>query len=581
MRASTFLSILARPCLAVVLLSPVLLPTAGCTGDPDSAAPPELIQSNQAGEAPAAEQAAAAEEAQQDEKDEAATEAPAEREPFTAERLEQLVAPVALYPDALLMEILMAATYPAEVAEAAAWRKENPDLMGKELDEAIAAKGWDVSVNSLVHATKALELMAADPEWTRDLGDAFLAQQDDVLNAVQVMRTKACDLGNLKTTAEQEVIIEDAPAEPAPVQQQAPLVVQAPPRIVRILPVQPQVIYVPVYNPRVIYGPPPPVIFYPRVMLYPSFQVGVAPVISFGIGLTIGNFLWGDVDWRYRNVYARPYGGGYRGGYRPDYYRDANPWRHNSHHRRGIDYRDRYVARSYGYPDPRPGKRPDHSYYPPGRDKDRGRDERRGDYGDRRGDDRRGDYSDRRGDSGERSGRPGDDRYSTRDGDRSSKPALDKPGKPSTDKSGKPTGGSTARPPKSGERDDRGRGGPAPKSPGMAKPSTKQSPGKAPSPPKGGSMGKPSDKSSSRGGGQPPRAGSGGNRGGGSSKAHGSSKGGSSMKSGGSSKGGGSSRPGGAPKGGGSSKGGSSKGGGKDEKGGSSKGGGGGSKGGR
>src|SRR5262249_39026274 len=103
---------------------------------------------------------------------------------FPEDRLEQMVAPIALYPDPLVTDLFMAATYPAEVAEAAAWSKQHPGLNGKELDDAIADKGWDVSVNSLVHAPQALELMGADPKWTKDLGDAFLAQQDDVLNAV-------------------------------------------------------------------------------------------------------------------------------------------------------------------------------------------------------------------------------------------------------------------------------------------------------------------------------------------------------------------------------------------------------------
>ena len=206
------------------------------------------------------------------------------------------------------MDVLMAATYPAEVAEAAAFRREHPDLNGKALDDAIEAKGWDVSVNSLTHATQAIELMGADPQWTTDLGEAFLAQQNDVLNAVQVMRSRACDLGNLKTTEQQRVEIEPAPARPA---EQAPAqyVVQPPPRIVRIVPVRPEVMYVPVYNPRVIYGPPPPVVFYPRAYVYPAIAVGVAPVITFGVGITFAGLFWGDLDWRHHHVYRRRYSG--------------------------------------------------------------------------------------------------------------------------------------------------------------------------------------------------------------------------------------------------------------------------------
>jgi len=355
--------------LSTVSLSLLLVAVAGCEGraqnepqalldvPPTTLAPdpnsPQYAPTGDAGE-PAPPTGGADDPA-------SATDAPADAAPaFTQERLEQLVAPVALYPDPLLMEILMAATYPAEVAEAGAWRKENPNLNGKELDAAIADKGWDVSVNSLTHATKAIELMAADTQWTKDLGDAFLAQQDDVLNAVQIMRSRACDLGNLKTTEQQQVIIEPAPETPPQRQQSVPLAVAQPQRIVRIVPVQPEILYVPVYNPRVIYGPPPPVIYYPRVMLYPAISVGVAPIISFGVGLTIGSLFWGDLDWHNHRVYSRRYGGGYYGGGYYDRYRDggynyrrdeyasrAQVWRHDARHRRGVDYRSRHVERTY------------------------------------------------------------------------------------------------------------------------------------------------------------------------------------------------------------------------------------------
>ncbi len=262
---------------------------------------------------------------------------------FTQERLEQLVAPVALYPDPLLMDVLMAATYPAEVAEAAAWHREHPKLNGKALDDAIADKNWDVSVNSLTHATQAIELMGADPQWTSDLGEAFLAQQDDVLNAVQVMRSRACDLGNLKTTDQQRVEIEQAPPPP-PAQPSVHYVVAPPPRIVRIVPVQPEVLFVPVYNPRVIFGPPPPVIFYPRVYVYPGIAVGIAPVITFGVGITFGGLFWGDLDWHHHHVYRRHYDGGYySGNYGYDDY-----WRHDVRHRRGVAYGQPYLEREYG-----------------------------------------------------------------------------------------------------------------------------------------------------------------------------------------------------------------------------------------
>ena len=260
---------------------------------------------------------------------------------FTQERLEQLVAPVALYPDPLLMDVLMAATYPAEVAEAAAWVKQNPGMNGKALDDAIADKGWDVSVNSLTHATQAIELMGQDPQWTSDLGEAFLAQQNDVLNAVQVMRSRACDLGHLKTNAQQRVEIRPAPPPPHPAQ----YIVPPPPRIVAIYPVQPELLYVPVYNPGIIFGPPPPVVFYPRAYVYPGIAVGVAPVITFGVGVAIAGLFWGDVDWHHHHSYRRRYDSGYYYGN----YGGADYWRHDVYHRRGYNYRQPALEQRYGH----------------------------------------------------------------------------------------------------------------------------------------------------------------------------------------------------------------------------------------
>jgi len=263
---------------------------------------------------------------------------------FTQERLEQLVAPVALYPDPLLMDVLMAATYPAEVAEAAAWVKQNPGMNGKALDDAIADKGWDVSVNSLTHATQAIELMGQDPQWTSDLGEAFLAQQNDVLNAVQVMRSRACDLGHLKTNAQQRVEIRPAPPPPHPAQ----YIVPPPPRIVAIYPVQPELLYVPVYNPGIIFGPPPPVVFYPRAYVYPGIAVGVAPVITFGVGVAIAGLFWGDVDWHHHHSYLRRYDSGYYYGNYGNYGR-ADYWRHDVYHRRGYNYRQPALEQRYGH----------------------------------------------------------------------------------------------------------------------------------------------------------------------------------------------------------------------------------------
>jgi hypothetical protein len=511
---------------------------------------------------------------------------------FTQPQLESMVAPIALYPDPLLMQILMAATYPAEVVQAAAWVKENPGLNGKTLDDAIADKRWDVSVNSLTHAPKALELLAADTKWMQDLGDAFLAQQDDVLNAVQVMRVKACDLGNLKTTEQQKVVIEDRAAEPAPADS---YVVPPPSRVVRIEPVQPEVVYVPQYNPQLVYGYAPPSYYYPTIYSYPYFTAVVAPVITFGVGLAIGGFLWGDCDWHHHHVYARPYYrdyyvgrywwngryGGYNDFYRAGYARDYY-WRHDIDHRRGVRYVNRDVDRYYSVRgrdpyrfrddnyryDRRKAARGDYDRMPGFRDsREASRDGSRDGFrdGDRDGsrDGGRGDTRDwrdkAREDARERMNRdsqargergPGSGAGATRDGDRGGMRDGDRGGN---------RGGSG----KDSDRDsavDRG---------GDRKgPSADRGGAKAPSVDRGGGKGSSGDRGKvdrpSGGGGRSGERGPSVKPGGGSSQRGGdsSSKGGSVQRGGSSSKGG-SSKGGSVQRGGGSSQrsGGSSKGG--------------------
>ena len=280
---------------------------------------------------------------------------------FDAERLEQMVAPVALYPDSLLTQVLMASTYPLEVVEADRWVKDNSDLRGEALDKALVDKNWDESVKSMTRFPDVLAQLSNNLDWTRDLGDAFLAQRGDVLNAVQTMRLGACDAGKLKTTAEQKVIIEPAPAPTEPYVG----VVPQPQRIVQIVPADPMVIQVPQYSPAVVFGPPP-TLYYPVYNAYPPSYVPSTSIISFGLGLAVGAILWSDTDWHHHRVYTRG-----RGGYRDDY-RDGyggynrwssdryssqgySPWRHDSSHRRGETYRSPVVRSRYlsnGY-DPR------------------------------------------------------------------------------------------------------------------------------------------------------------------------------------------------------------------------------------
>jgi uncharacterized protein DUF3300 len=154
---------------------------------------------------------------------------------FTKEELDQMLAPIALYPDSLLSQILMASTYPIEIVDADRWVKQNPSLTGDQLDEALKDKNWDVSVKSLCHFPTVLSTMSQNLDETTRLGNAFLIQQQDVMNTIQELRAKAQAQGNLNTTEQQKIIVQQGVTE--------------------IVPANPDVIYVPMYDPVLIYGP--------------------------------------------------------------------------------------------------------------------------------------------------------------------------------------------------------------------------------------------------------------------------------------------------------------------------------------
>src|SRR5437764_8874494 len=156
---------------------------------------------------------------------------------FSQEELDQLVAPIALYPDALVAQVLMASTYPLDIVAADRWVKSNPGLKDKALEDALQQQPWDPSVKSLAVFPQVLTMMSEKLDWTQKLGDAFLADQKVVLDTIQKLRAKAQESGNLKTTQEQTVIVEE--------------------KIIKIEPANPQVIYVPSYNPTVVYGARP------------------------------------------------------------------------------------------------------------------------------------------------------------------------------------------------------------------------------------------------------------------------------------------------------------------------------------
>jgi hypothetical protein len=258
--------------------------------------------------------------------------------PFKQEELDQLIAPIALYPDSLLTQVLMASTYPLEVVQSDRWVKQNKDLKGDALTTALEKQQWDPSVKSLVNFPQVLTMMSEKLDWTQKLGDAFLAQQEDVMDTVQSLRAKAHEQGNLKTTKEQKVVVQE--------------------KVIIIEPASPQVIYVPTYNPVVVYGPwwyPA----YPPYPVYPPGYVAARVAFSFAAGVAIGaawGYAWGHCSWGRpgyhgvnvninqnvninrninRNVYASKYQGG------------SGKWQHDASHRKGVAYRDQGTAQKF------------------------------------------------------------------------------------------------------------------------------------------------------------------------------------------------------------------------------------------
>ena len=190
----------------------------------------------------------------------------------TAEQLQQLVAPIALYPDSLVAQILAASTFPEQVVEADRWVQAHPDLKGTDLGNAVDQQPWDPSVKALAAFPSVLGNMDKNLSWTSSLGDAYYNQQQDVMDAVQVMRRKAQDAGNLKSTPQQTVTEKDSAID--------------------IEPAEPDVVYVPAYDPWLVYGYP--VVAWPGWYPYPGIWFG-GPYLSFGVGFGIG--WWGGFGW--------------------------------------------------------------------------------------------------------------------------------------------------------------------------------------------------------------------------------------------------------------------------------------------
>ena len=282
-----------------------------------------------AGAAPARQEAQAAPAAQAEQAPDAVK--------LTADQLESLVAPIALYPDPLLAQCLVASTYPLDIVAAEQWLAKNSTLKGEELTKAAEKQDWDPSVQSLVLLPDALKRLSENIKWTADLGDAFLAQENDVMDAVQALRKKAKDAGKLETSEQQKV-------ETTTVESKT---------VIEIQPASTQVVYVPSYSPTVIWGAP----MYPYPpMYYPPYYAGGA-LLGFGVGVAIGIGMSGG--WGY--------GCGWHGGGNTininnnnNFVNNSNRnnninnrsgnsnWQHNPQQRGGAPYKDKATASKYG-----------------------------------------------------------------------------------------------------------------------------------------------------------------------------------------------------------------------------------------
>jgi hypothetical protein len=255
---------------------------------------------------------------------------------FKPEELEQIVAPIALYPDSLLAQVFMASTYPLEVVEAARWSKEHPDVKGDAVSKEMEKQTWDPSVKSLTAFPDVLTMMNEKLDWTQKLGDAFLAQQKDIMDAVQRLRNKAKAEGNLKSSKEQTVKTEAAPAGSSTT------------TTIIIEPADPQVVYVPAYNPTIVYGAwPYPA--YPPYYYYPPYYAPGAAFFSFSIGVAVGASLWGGCNWGHSDIDINV--NNYNKFNNTNINRnDINngKWQHNADHRKGVQYRDTNSQQKFG-----------------------------------------------------------------------------------------------------------------------------------------------------------------------------------------------------------------------------------------
>lgn len=262
------------------------------------------------------------------------------------DQLDSLVAPIALYPDPLLAQVLAASTYPLELIQLQQWLGKNKNLKEKELADAVSKEPWDASIQALAALPDVVKRLTDDIQWTTDLGNAFLAQQSDVMDAVQRMRKKAQEKGNLQSSEQMKV-------ETKVIEGKSTIIIEQP---------SPEVVYVPSYDPMVMYGAP--LYPYPPIYYPPAGYYAGAMALSFGVGVAMGAF-WGGGGWGWgcgwggnNNIYVNRNANFNRNANinRGNFGNRAstlpagagNRWQHNPQHRGGAPYRDRATANRFG-----------------------------------------------------------------------------------------------------------------------------------------------------------------------------------------------------------------------------------------
>ena len=245
--------------------------------------------------------------------------------------LQSLIAPIALYPDALLSQMLIASTYPLEIAEAANWLRSNSHMSSAALQDALKPQAWDNSVKSLVTFPDALNMLGNKLDWTQKLGDAYLAQPKDLMQAVQALRTKAKQAGNLQTSQQINVTTD-------------------PESNIIIVPANPQVVYVPTYNPMMVYGG----WGYPAYPPYPVYNPAWG-FMAFGAGMAVGAALWAQPHWGSGSITINNANfNNFNGRYNSLANQASNrvgadsTWAHDVAHRDGVPYGSSALNNRYG-----------------------------------------------------------------------------------------------------------------------------------------------------------------------------------------------------------------------------------------